>query len=549
MLATCSTILQLWNSQDYSLINEFGHDHVPSTDIIKSVDWKKDNSNYLVFTYKQTGRVQLYDIQKNKSVELSTTKAQWCSFSTSGKYLGITNEDCQAQIWDVNSGRIAQTFNSVDQSPMESICWGNGDSYIACGTRKGNVFLYNQLTKQTFAAFTMKHGNKLGPISSIKWSPHKELIATTSNDGLLSLWNYRLKELIISIHSHKAPATDLAFSPHHDAFLVTAGMDGSLCCFDVVQQKILSTISIYAPLTSVDFHPNGSLVAVGTMGQSASVYDLRDPKTKLAHLVNSEHGNVYSVRFETAQSAPTTPTTTTPTPTPTSTLQRPTTLSQETNKGMSTFAQQTTRSRHTSSSSVQSTTTPVDNSSSTTINRAFGTQPRTTQSRERTVSALSSATLSNKSNTPILTSNNSTTIDASSLSPRQQRNDRPEQTSNSSISNNDCMSFEDFAQLCGISSRTPIENGHNRTNVNSNETDESLKLMLDNRVNCLREDFKDDLNRTKLSMQMNFIVELERLRNDLMKQIESHSLNAQLIDEIERLRTENKRLRQLQPRL
>ncbi|CAF4379707.1 unnamed protein product, partial [Adineta steineri] len=112
-----------------------------------------------------------------------------------------------------------------------------------------------------------------------------------------------------------------------------------------------------------------------------------------------------------------------------------------------------------------------------------------------------------------------------------------------------CMSFDDFAQLCGISSRAPIENGHNRTNVNSTETDESLKLMLDNRVNCLREDFKDDLNRTKLSMQMNFIVELERLRNDLMKQIESHSLNAQLIDEIERLRTENKRLRQLQPRL
>jgi len=79
--------------------------------------------------------------------------------------------------------------------------------------------------------------------------------------------------------------------------------------------------------------------------------------------------------------------------------------------------------------------------------------------------------------------------------------------------------------------------------------DESLKITLDNRVNCLREDFKDDLNRTKLSMQMNFIVELERLRNDLMKQIESNSLNAQLIDEIERLRAENKRLRQLQPRL
>ena len=44
---------------------------------------------------------------------------------------------------------------------MECICWGNADSYVAAGTRKGNVFLYNQLTKQTFAAFTIKQGNKV----------------------------------------------------------------------------------------------------------------------------------------------------------------------------------------------------------------------------------------------------------------------------------------------------------------------------------------------------------------------------------------------------
>jgi len=53
------------------------------------------------------------------------------------------------------------------------------------------------------------------------------------------------------------------------------------------------------------------------MGQNASVYDLRDPKNKLAHLVNSDHGNVYSLRFETGQTTTTT------------NLQRPTTLTQE----------------------------------------------------------------------------------------------------------------------------------------------------------------------------------------------------------------------------
>jgi hypothetical protein len=91
------------------------------------------------------------------------------------------------------------------------------------------------------------------------------------------------------------------------------------------------------------------------------------------------------------------------------------------------------------------------------------------------------------------------------------------------------MSFDDFAQLCGVSVPSSISNGDSmlilylkskflfvknldRTNKSCNEIDESLKTIIDNRVNCLREDFKEDLNRTKLSMQMNFIVELERLR-------------------------------------
>jgi hypothetical protein len=55
------------------------------------------------------------------------------------------------------------------------------------------------------------------------------------------------------------------------------------------------------------------------MGQNASVYDLRDTKNKLAHLVNSEHGNVYSLKFETGQTTTTT----------TTNLQRPTTITQD----------------------------------------------------------------------------------------------------------------------------------------------------------------------------------------------------------------------------
>jgi hypothetical protein len=73
---------------------------------------------------------------------------------------------------------------------------------------------------------------------------------------------------------------------------------------------------------------------------------------------------------------------------------------------MSTFAQQTTRSRHTSSSSIQSPTT-VDGQPTTT-QRSFASQSRTGQSRERTLSALS-ATTTRSNTTPIISANSTLT--------------------------------------------------------------------------------------------------------------------------------------------
>ena len=39
-----------------------------------------------------------------------------------------------------------------------------------------------------------------------------------------------------------------------------------------------------------------------------------------------------------------------------------------------------------------------------------------------------------------------------------------------------------------------------------------MRSMLDDRMASLREDVQDDLQKTKLAMQMNFIVELERVK-------------------------------------
>ena len=88
------------------------------------------------------------------------------------------------------------------------------------------------------------------------------------------------------------------------------------------------------------------------------------------------------------------------------------------------------------------------------------------------------------------------------------------------------MSFEEFAQLCGIPPHrtAPVDDQRRVDSTMEKKRDVDLRLqtMLDERINALREDFQDDLNKTKLAMQMNLIVHLEKLRVHFRRSIFLH---------------------------
>ena len=85
-----------------------------------------------------------------------------------------------------------------------------------------------------------------------------------------------------------------------------------------------------------------------------------------------------------------------------------------------------------------------------------------------------------------------------------------------STSSGSCMSFEEFAELCGVSKDpSPSSNGlgqRRRPGENDNDVDQTFRRVLDERVNEFQEDLQEQLEKTKLAMKMNFTVQLERLR-------------------------------------
>lgn len=64
------------------------------------------------------------------------------------------------------------------------------------------------------------------------------MLASVSDDASLVVWDANARR---SVHqftrSHKAPATDLAFSPANDRLLLSCGLDKNIVLYDVLNKR------------------------------------------------------------------------------------------------------------------------------------------------------------------------------------------------------------------------------------------------------------------------------------------------------------------------
>lgn len=66
----------------------------------------------------------------------------------------------------------------------------------------------------------------------------KSYLAAVSDDGGLYLWDTNSTKLLVSFsNAHKAPATDLSFSPLNNLLLASCGLDKKILCYDVMGKK------------------------------------------------------------------------------------------------------------------------------------------------------------------------------------------------------------------------------------------------------------------------------------------------------------------------
>lgn len=178
-------------------------------------------------------------------------------FSPDSKQLISSGENNNLFIWDVKKQkklkniRLEETVLSLDFSP--------DGRYLALGYWNGNIQLWDAQSFEVLHTLTT-HFNQ---IYSIAFSPDGNYIASAGADKLIHIWDLQTNELLKTLKGHHLAIYDIGFSPDMN-FLVSGGRDRTLNIWNIQKGIIEKSINHKHEITSVDFSPNGKLVASGS---------------------------------------------------------------------------------------------------------------------------------------------------------------------------------------------------------------------------------------------------------------------------------------------
>ncbi|NWR52356.1 NEDD1 protein, partial [Regulus satrapa] len=277
--------VKIWDSSSFTVVEQF-NPHTPSHPV-SSLCWA--STNRFLATASASGDKIVVSSCKSKPVplfEIAEGAKQTCvSLNSSSSYLVSGGLDSTVNIWDLKSRKI---YRSLKEHKDEVTCvaYNWNDGYVVSGSLSGEIILHSVTTNLSSSPFG--YGSRQ-PIRHLKYSSFKKtLLGTVSDSGNVALWDVNNQSPYHNFeNTHKAPASEICFSPVNKLLLVTVGLDKRIILYDTLSKKLLTTIVADFPLTTVDFMPDGTTLAIGCSRGKICQYDLRQltspVKTVIAH--------------------------------------------------------------------------------------------------------------------------------------------------------------------------------------------------------------------------------------------------------------------------
>ncbi|KAB0391942.1 hypothetical protein E2I00_019928, partial [Balaenoptera physalus] len=126
----------------------------------------------------------------------------------------------------------------------------------------------------------------------------KSLLGSVSDNGIVTLWDVNSQSPYHNFDgTHKAPGSGICFSPVNELLFVTIGLDKRIILYDTSSKKLVKTLVADAPLTAVDFMPDGATLAIGSSRGKIYQYDLRMLKSPVK-TISAHKTSVQCIAFQ-----------------------------------------------------------------------------------------------------------------------------------------------------------------------------------------------------------------------------------------------------------
>ena len=147
---------------------------------------------------------------------------------------------------------------------VRSVAFSPDGTILASSSENGTIKLWNMARKTNIA--TLRHTN-LG--YSIAFSPDGTILASSSENGTIKLWDVATRRNIATLGGHTSFVRSVAFSPD-GTILASGALDDMVKLWDVAGQQHIATFKHPYFVESVAFSPDGTTLASGAWGGNSS---------------------------------------------------------------------------------------------------------------------------------------------------------------------------------------------------------------------------------------------------------------------------------------
>jgi WD40 repeat protein len=135
-----------------------------------------------------------------------------------------------------------------------------------------------------------------GAVLTVAFSPDCQLVVTGSTDNTVRIWDVVTGECLWSLIKHTSAVLSVKFSPSHFFRLVTTSSDETVCVWDFDREEkswncICAARLHVLRVNSVDFNPDGSLLATTSDDASTHVWDLSSGESIRSFVAGNYHSH------------------------------------------------------------------------------------------------------------------------------------------------------------------------------------------------------------------------------------------------------------------